>query len=169
MNAEGSHRTKRPIPSFNVRRATSSDLIEINEITLAAKASWGYSREQMNIWRDSLVTRLDSLETDPTLVAEEDGHLIGVVQVDPAVTPWELVSCWIEPSRMRRGVGSALLTAIKAEVARLGQQVLHIDSEPNAEAFYLSRGAVRVGEVPAPIAGAPNRVRPQLRLACSGA
>lgn len=153
--------------AMRVRSASRSDLKEINEITLAAKASWGYSETQLVTWRDSLLTTVESIYTRPTLVAEADGRLVGVVQVDPTPTPWELVSCWVEPSHMRRGVGSALLAAMKAEVARLGQQVLHIDSDPNAERFYLSRGAVRVGEVPAPIEGAPSRVRPQLRITCS--
>ena len=41
---------------------------------------------------------------------------------------------------------------------------LHIDADPNAVAFYLACGAVRVGEVAAAIEGEAGRVRPQLRL-----
>jgi hypothetical protein len=37
-----------------------------------------------------------------------------------------------------------------------------IDSDPNAEPFYLACGAERTGAIPAPIAGQPARVRPQL-------
>jgi len=35
---------------------------------------------------------------------------------------------------------------------------------PSSEAFYLRYGAVRVGAVPAPMPGAPDRALPQLRF-----
>lgn len=155
-----------PGPAWCVRRASVGDLDRINAITLAAKASWGYSEAQMDAWHDSLVTSAESIHAWPTLVADDDGELVGIVQVDPTVTPWELVSCWVAPTHMRRGVGAALLGALQSQLAGLGQAVLHIDSDPNAERFYLAQGAVRIGEVAAPIDGAMHRVRPQLRLAC---
>jgi predicted N-acetyltransferase YhbS len=154
---------------MHIRPATAADIEEINVITLAAKAHWGYAQDQINAWRDDLLTRVESLAERPTLVAIENGSLIGVAQVDPTTTPWELVSCWVAPSHMRRGVGRALLRAIASEVACAGQDSLHIDSDPNAESFYLALGALRVGELPAAIPGAPDRVRPQLRLAISQA
>lgn len=43
-----------------------------------------------------------------------------------------------------------------------GAVEITVDSDPNAEAFYLACGASRRGKVPAPIAGEPHRVRPQL-------
>lgn len=154
---------------MHVRAASVSDLRAINAIALAAKASWGYSEAQMSAWRDSLVITADSLATKPTLVAEAKGVLVGVAQLDPATEPWELGSCWVEPTHMRQGVGTALLQAVKAVAARAGQHVIHIDADPNAEPFYLSQGARRVGHVSAPIEDSPGRVRPQLRLNTQGA
>ena len=156
-------------PAMHIRAAISADLQSINTITLAAKAHWGYSSAQLHAWRTDLLTTAESLSQRPTLVALDNGSVVGVAQVDPSATPWELVSCWVAPSHMRRGIGSALLNAMKAEVARSGERTLHIDSDPNAEPFYLAVGAVRIGQVPAPIPGSPERVRPQLRLATSGA
>ena len=162
----GAHEPSGPGPALRVRRAASGDLDRINTITLAAKSSWGYSEAQMAEWHDSLVSSAESIHARPTLVADDEGELVGVVQVDPTLTPWELVSCWVAPTHMRRGIGAALLGAMTAQMARLGQAVLHIDSDPNAERFYLAQGALRIGEVAAPIDGAAHRVRPQLRLAC---
>lgn len=42
-----------------------------------------------------------------------------------------------------------------------------IDADPNAEAFYLACGVIRVGHVAAPIFADPSRVRPQLSLPIS--
>jgi hypothetical protein len=43
-----------------------------------------------------------------------------------------------------------------------GARTMLIDADPNAEPFYLSRGAVRVGEIAAPIEGNNQRIRPQM-------
>ena len=151
-----------------IRAAKPADLPAINELTLAAKAHWGYPAEQLAAWRDGLLTTAASLATRPTLVALVDGSPCGVVQVDPSAEPWELVACWVAPAHMRRGVGTALLQAIVADVARAGQALIHIDADPNAEPFYRAHGAVRIGVVPAPVPGEPDRVRPQLRLPTRG-
>ncbi len=45
---------------------------------------------------------------------------------------------------------------------RSGAPEVTVDADPNAESFYIECGAVRRGEQPAPIAGQPERVRPQL-------
>jgi molybdenum cofactor cytidylyltransferase len=63
---------------------------------------------------------------------------------------------------MHRGIGRALLAHALATAARGGAAEVIVDADPNAESFYLECGAIRRGEVAAPIAGQPNRVRPQL-------
>jgi predicted N-acetyltransferase YhbS len=68
---------------------------------------------------------------------------------------------------MHRGFGRALVQHAAGHAAARGQAVLAIDSDPNAEPFYLRCGAQLVGQVRAPIEGSPNRVRPQLILATS--
>jgi hypothetical protein len=45
---------------------------------------------------------------------------------------------------------------------------LRVDADPHAERFYLACGAVSIGTVAAPIAGQPDRVRPQFAFACAG-
>jgi N-acetylglutamate synthase-like GNAT family acetyltransferase len=149
---------------MQVRSARAADLKAASAVILAAKAHWGYSAAQIEQWRESLLPSEQSLESWPTFVAEIEGQVVGFAQADPTVEPWELVSCWVQPGCMSRGIGSALLKEILAAAAVSGQEKLSIDSDPNAERFYLSRGASRVGQIAAPIYGEPARVRPQLHL-----
>jgi len=72
---------------------------------------------------------------------------------------------WVAPEHMRQGFGRALLFHALQTAALGGASFIHIDADPNAESFYVACGAARIGEVPAPIAGQPNRIRPQLMLA----
>jgi len=69
---------------------------------------------------------------------------------------------------MRRGVGRALVSHALQTASRGGASEVTVDADPNAEAFYLDCGAVRCGEVAAPIAGQPTRVRPQLTFQVAG-
>ena len=81
----------------------------------------------------------------------------------PSKTAWELDNLWVSPRSMRRGVGKALLAHALEVAFRAGATWVTVDSEPNAEPFYLSLGATRCGQIPAPIPRQPNRVRPRQR------
>jgi GNAT superfamily N-acetyltransferase len=149
-----------------IRSATPGDAAALSRIAHAAKAHWGYSAAQLEQWHDDLTLTTASIRRAPTLVAEIDGAAAGVLQIDDDATPWSLAHLWVSPRHMRRGVGRALLARAAALAAAAGQRVLAIDADPNAEPFYLAAGARRVGAIAAPIAGDPDRVRPQLELAC---
>jgi GNAT superfamily N-acetyltransferase len=69
---------------------------------------------------------------------------------------------FVDDRWQRRGIGRALLADVVAIGERLGVRRIHIVSHPPAEPFYLSVGAVHVGEV-AP-AGRITWTRPLLRL-----
>lgn len=153
---------------MKIRPATSADLPAMNDVTMASKASWGYSAAQLEIWRENLTTSADSLAW-PTLVAEAQGRIVAMAQADPTRRPWMLVACWVAPAFMHRGIGAALLREIGSMARDAGHDELHIDADPNAEAFYLRQGAIRFGAIPAAIEGEPDRVRPQLRLSLGAA
>jgi predicted N-acetyltransferase YhbS len=97
-------------------------------------------------------------------VAESDGAIVGFGAVDRYSDGWELSHLWILPEYMRRGIGQRLVSEL-CEAARLaGAERLRIESDPQAEPFYLRQGAVRVGDTPAPMPGAPQRTLPILEL-----
>jgi GNAT superfamily N-acetyltransferase len=136
----------------------------MDQIAIAAKASWGYSAEQLGAWRQDLVTPPETLDFRPTFVAEEGGKVCGFAQIDPTSTPWQLVAIWVAPQHMGKGIGRALLCRLAREAHQSGQEFLAVDSDPNAEQFYRTCGATVVGYVSAPIVGQPDRRRPRLLL-----
>lgn len=154
---------------MHVRSALRSDVEQLNMIAMQAKAHWGYEAAQLEEWRQSLMTTPESVENWPTFVAEIKGQVVGFAQVDTERIPWELVSLWVQPVHMGKGAGRALLRQVLLAARAAAQTTVLIDSDPNAESFYVACGAVRVGEVPAPIRGHPVRVRPQLHLHASAA
>jgi GNAT superfamily N-acetyltransferase len=154
---------------MRIRSASRTEADQLNTIAMQAKAHWGYTADQMERWRESLSTDPQSIEQWPTLVAEDQGNAIGFTQINPDLEIWELVSLFVLPAHIGQGVGRTLLKEAVAIANKAGQTTLHIDSDPNAEPFYLACGAVRIGAEPAPIQGDSARVRPQLHLSTSAA
>jgi len=152
-----------------VRPARPGESAELSALACAAKAWWGYAPEQLARWAEELRITSESIATQPTFVVEDNGRLVGVVQLGRASPTWALECLWVHPSALHRGVGSRLLRHALACARHEGQAELLIDADPNAEAFYLRCGARRVGAIAAPIAGEPQRVRPQLIIGTDGA
>lgn len=154
---------------MRIHTANPTDVDQLNSIAMQAKAHWGYAADQLEEWRNSLSTDPQSIAKWPTFVAEDQGNLVGFAQINPDLEVWELISLFVLPDHIGRGIGRALLEEAIAAAKRAGKNTLFIDSDPNAEPFYLACGAVRVGVEHAPIQGNSARIRPQLHLSTSAA
>ncbi|MCO5121515.1 MAG: GNAT family N-acetyltransferase [Burkholderiaceae bacterium] len=149
---------------MRIRAARADEATLLGAIAFEAKSHWNYPPEVMDGWRGELVVRLDCPERRPTFVAEDGGAVIGFCQVGLGGEVPSLEHLWVRPACMGRGVGRALLERASALLTELGHTRMRIDADPNAEAFYRHCGAIRDGEVAAPIAGEPDRIRPQMAL-----
>lgn len=149
---------------MDVRRAVVADVAELSKLVLHAKAHWGYSNAQLQAWRASLEISAESIVAHPTFVGELNGLLIGFYSLIPSAAAWDLNDLWVLPAFMKKGVGRELLMHAVHTAALGGATSILIESDPNAEPFYLACGAQRIGEVAAPIAGESQRIRPLLTL-----
>ena len=150
---------------MQIRRARENEVSQLSALAFESKASWGYSAAQMDEWREQLTVSRAAVVSRPSYVAELETAVAGFYVLAPAKPFWELDHFWVSPRHMGIGVGRALLAHAATRVAAGGANALAIDADPNAEPFYLACGAKRVGTLAAPIAGSPDRVRPQLLLA----
>ncbi len=149
---------------LHIRTALPSEASSLSAVAWSAKAHWGYPAEVLEGWRAELSPTEDSINSAPTLVAEFDGTIAGWCQLSLHSSPIELEHFWVHPGFMRRGVGRALISKVCEHLRLQGVTTLLIDADPNAEPFYVRCGAVRKGEIAAPIPGDPSRVRPLLEL-----
>ena len=93
---------------MNVRHARPGESEELSALAVSAKALWGYSAEQLALWSGELRISSESIVREPTLVAEEHAHLLGVAQLDTKSLPWAVNCLWVHASATRRGVGTLL-------------------------------------------------------------
>lgn len=143
--------------------ARSAELAELSEIAFRAKAYWGYPTAWLEEWRPQLTLSPGDLDRQSILVARLASRPRGFCSLLPDGPELALEHLWVDPPAMGKGIGRRLLRCAQREASRLGWEALRIDADPNAEAFYLHFGAVRVGMVPAPVAGLPRHL-PRLRL-----
>jgi hypothetical protein len=106
-----------------------------------------------------------SIVEQPTCVAESDGKVTGFCALKISGTRFDLRIISIRPEDWEHGFSDMLMEWALQYVADHGGTELLIDVMPEVENYYLTLGAERIGSVPAPIVGYPDRVRPQLKLA----
>lgn len=150
---------------MEIRPARGAEHKILSGIAKASKAHWGYSDEAMAYWETELTISPESIAGHPTFLAEVDGSIAGFFQLARAGNGIEIDHFWVSPDFMGQGVGRALLAHAAEQAAALGFACLEIDADPHAEAFYLACGASPTGRaIAAPVAGDPQRCRPQLLI-----
>lgn len=154
----------RPVtPAPTLRRAMEDEADLLTGLARASKASWGYPEAWLHEWRDALTLTAEYVRRHQVLVAEVRGAVVGLAALEETGPEAELAHLWVLPGWHGRGVGRALVERVAAMAKEAGWPALRIEADPHAEDFYLRLGAVRVGEVPAPVAGR-DRTLPVLRI-----
>lgn len=138
---------------------------ELLGLALRAKAGWAYDEGFLQSFEAMMRVSL----ADPTLtfvVAQEAEVIVGFASAALAKDPAWLEDLWVEPARQGSGFGTALLDAVIDLARAQGASALEWESDPNAEAFYVARGARRVSLHPSSLDS--GRLLPRMRLDLGG-
>jgi GNAT superfamily N-acetyltransferase len=117
----------------------------LTEIAFAAKRLWGYAERWIESWRDLLTITPEFIVSHETHVAKVDGRIVGFYALEQKQNRLNLMHMWVLPDRARQGVGRFLFHHAIERAKVLDFRELEIESDPNAEGFYLRLGARRVG------------------------
>ncbi len=147
----------------SVRGATAADAPRMTEVARAAKASHGYPAAWLRAWEPELTITPAIIDVTHAFVAEVDGRVVGTCLLEPAGDDATLEHLWIGPEHQGHRLGRLLVRHVLQEAMRLGCQRVRVASDPLAETFYMHLGGRRVGAVPAPMPGAPDRILPVLQ------
>ncbi len=89
------------------------------------------------------------------LIAEDEGVIVGTVQLDMASRPnslhrAEVAKLMVHTQHRRRGIAKRLMQAIEEEARRAGRTTLMLDTREGdpSESLYLKLGYVRAGAIP---------------------
>jgi GNAT superfamily N-acetyltransferase len=156
-----------------LRSGRPEDAARLTALACRSKAHWGYDDAFLAACRGELTlspeqaaaARVAHLATTaaprPPVTAVDGFHLLAP-DPDGRGDRGELLMLFVDPPAMGRGVGRSLLADAVRAAARRGWSSLRIESDPQAEGFYLARGATRVGTVRS--GSVAGRVLPVLQL-----
>lgn len=131
---------------MDFRRATSNDIKDVNALTIAAKQSWGYATELMQLWLPDLLIDENVLLTQEVWVALSHGEIVSVYSLSTEnQDDYELDGFWIKPEYMDQGIGRATFHHLIENLNAKHAKRLKIVSDPNATGFYIKMGAHQVG------------------------
>jgi GNAT superfamily N-acetyltransferase len=151
---------------FEIRPARPEEAPQLTEVALCSKASWGYNDAFLEAVRDELTFTAEDLDLSPIFVLDLEGVIAGFYRLAGEPPVGLLTDLWLEPEFQGRGFGRRLWEHALSKAGALGYSSLEIESDPNAEGFYMAMGAVRVGERESPLARTvePGRLLPLLRV-----
>ena len=147
-----------------LRRARVEEAAQLTALALAGKRHWGYPAEWLALWRFDLTVTADYIRTQPVIVAEVEGAIVGFAGLLHAAEGDQLEHLWLRPDCIGQGLGRRLFAGIIDQARPAGMTELQIKSDPNAEGFYLKMGAVRTGEEVYELPGGIRRVVPLLKF-----
>ena len=141
-----------------IRPAAIGDIDALTDLALRSKAWWGYDETFIEKCRDELTVTSQRIAAEDMRVAEVDGAIVGFI----SVMDGSLEDLFVEPAHIGAGTGSALFEVAKTITRGDGHRTLRIEADPHAAAWYRSKGAVDIGEIPS--GSIPGRMLPLLEL-----
>lgn len=154
-----------PVFSLEIRKASNGDLPALNRLAFQSKAYWGYSPEFMAACRSELTYTAAHIHQPQYhfFIGERENRLIGFYGLEHrSAQEMELIALFVSPSSIGQGYGKSLIHHAQRQAAALEMQSILIQSDPNAEAFYLNVGAYRIGQTESE--SIPDRFLPLLKL-----
>ncbi len=127
-------------------RCRSKHVDLLRETLIASKGYWGYSQEQLEVWRSNLRFKEDYVARNTVKLVLEKSEVIGFFAIVKGELD-ELDHFWLLPKAIGKGNGNLVFEQIISECKALNILEFHIISDSDAEGFYLKKGALKVGEV----------------------
>jgi GNAT superfamily N-acetyltransferase len=139
-----------------VRAAAAADVAALRGVFRRASLDNAGDREVLLANPEVLVWSGEEIAGGRVRVAVEDGTVVGFATTVPVDGGLELEDLFVEPDRMRRGVGRRLVRDVLAAARAEGVEHVWVTANPHAMAFYTAVGFVPDGSAPTRFGPAPR-------------
>ena len=139
--------TADPSNTVFIRRAREGEDVALTALVMrSVQQQWSYSAEFMEWNPEDIAIAPHHLAEMITNVLEVGGRVVGLYVLRGEAPEMELSRMMIEPDMIGQGYGRVLWNHAVETAHGLGVREITIDSDPNAEGFYLRMGAKTVGQ-----------------------
>jgi len=133
---------------MTIQKAIPSDHEILTQITKKSKAYWGYSNEQIEDWSPFLTVTEEYIETNSVFNLMLDNQIIGYYSFfHESENSIKLDNLFVLPDFIGKGFGKLLMNDFLVRLQDLSVQKIVLNSEPNAESFYIKFGFVKIGQI----------------------
>lgn len=147
---------------MDIKRANTDDNEVLTTITKKSKAHWGYSEEQILKWNDNLTISKEYIENNSVFKLVNGNEIIGYYSYiikEPKNVLFD--NLFVLPEYIGKGFGKYLMSDFLDRMKNENFEKITLDSEPNAEEFYLKMGFKKIGEFETSI---KNRFMPIMEM-----
>ena len=144
-----------------VVRSKPQDAPALTKIAKAAKGCWAYPKEWMKKWEEELTISPEQIEKDFVFHLDKEGKIVAFYSLSETDGVFDIEHMWVLPEYIGKGLGKMLFEHTKETVMKNGGKKIRVESDPNAEGFYIKMGMHRTGEKESSI---PDRILPVLEL-----
>jgi GNAT superfamily N-acetyltransferase len=137
--------------AYRIRSAQPSEAVMLSGLALRSKAVWDYSPQFIAACRSALTVSAQLVSAAPVFLLEVGETAVGFYALEDWNGLADLAFFFIEPGFIRQGWGRILWEHAVRTARQMGYSTLRIESDPNAESFYIKMGAWRTGEVPSTV------------------
>lgn len=133
---------------IHLRAASPAEAGFLTGLAIRSKAYWGYPPQFIDACRAELAVSSRQMNNGGVqyIVAEVATRVVGFYGLGRlSDTEFELEALFVEPARIGKGIGRALIQHALAAVAAGGRRTLIVQGDPNAERFYRVAGGVPSG------------------------
>jgi len=133
---------------MTIQKAIPGDHEILTQITKKSKAYWGYSNEQIEDWSPFLTVTEEYIETNSVFNLMLDNQIIGYYSFfHESENSIKLDNLFVLPDFIGKGFGKLLMNDFLVRLQDLSVQKIVLNSEPNAESFYIKFGFVKIGQI----------------------
>ena len=146
---------------MKIERANINDGEILSEITKKSKAFWGYSEEQILEWNDNLTISKNYIESYYVFKLLDENTVIGYYSYILEKSSVKLDNLFVLPEYIGKGFGKYLVNDFLTRMRNQKIKKIILDSDPNAEEFYLKIGFKKIGQFETSI---KNRFMPIMEM-----
>jgi GNAT superfamily N-acetyltransferase len=141
-----------------IRPGVLADLAAVRDVYRRASLSNAGDRANLLAHPEHLVLGPEGLNEGRTLVAEQDGSVVGFATWADADGVTELEDLFVDPDWTRRGMATALVNGIAEVIRGRGVERLEVTANPHAMGFYTAIGFFPCGVANTEFDHAPRMV-----------
>lgn len=128
-------------PDLIIRSARPAERRPLEELQRRASVHEPMYRKQLEAHPDAIELHAEQIRAGAVRVAEHGGAVVGfAVLLGPIAGRCELDGLFVEPERMRGGIGRALVEDAKRLARVRGASGIDVTANPQALAFYRRLG-----------------------------